>query len=69
VIGQVGRSCLSMAIVTGRGPVWLIPEYISFLGWWPFLISQEWEGYMVQDVWFSSHLPLEGTDRVQIYGS
>jgi hypothetical protein len=24
-------------------------------------------GYLVWGVWFSSHLPLEGTSRVQIY--
>jgi hypothetical protein len=42
VIGHVGRSCPSTAVVTGSGPVRFIPERSSFLAWWPLLISQEW---------------------------
>jgi hypothetical protein len=43
---------------------------ISFLGGWSLLFSLEWWGlYSVQGVWFSSRLLLEGTDRIQNFGS
>jgi hypothetical protein len=33
------------------------------------LFSLEWWGcFLVQDVWSSSRLPLEGTDRIQNFG-
>jgi hypothetical protein len=44
VIGQVGRSYPCTVVVMGTGLVQFIPEYTSFLGWWPLLISQEWDG-------------------------
>jgi hypothetical protein len=48
---------------------WFIREISLFLGWWPLLFSLEWWGHLlVRSLWFSSHLPLEGTDRIQNFG-
>jgi hypothetical protein len=40
-----------------------------FLDWWPLLFSLEWwDHFLIQGVWFPSHLPLEGIDRIKNFG-
>jgi hypothetical protein len=66
---QVAKSCLPMTY-RNKGKRWcgLLPSLVLFKLVGPPLQSGVVGSYLVQGVWFSSHLLLEGTCCIQNFG-
>jgi hypothetical protein len=66
---QVVKSYLPVLIVGWRSDGMDHAQNYFFLGWWPLLFILDWWGhFLVWGVRFPSHLPLEGTDRIESFG-